>query len=195
MTQGERSGGDLRMAADALCPPAVSVIVRDVQWYCVHAKPRQETACERYCRDLLGLETFYPKLKRQKTLFGAKHWIIGPLFPRYLFCRMDLRTHYRAVRYAPEAVNIVSFGDRPVEVEQSIIDGLKSWASEPVNIISVTRQPKPGDWVEITDGPFRGLQAIFEREMSDSERVSILLTTLATRPGAIVNRSQVALVA
>ena len=40
-----------------------------------------------------------------------------------------------------------------------------------------------------------GLQAIFERETSDSEHISILLTILATRPRVVVSRSQVALVA
>lgn len=191
MIQG--GNGVLHVATNVLCP-AVPGVVCGGQWYCVHTKPGQEEACERYCRNLLGLETFYPRLKRQKTLFGTRRWVIGPLFPRYLFCRMDIRIHYRAVRYAPEAVNVVSFGDRPVEVESSIIDGLKSWASEPVNIISVTRQPKPGDCVEIIEGPLRGLQAVFEREMSDSERVSVLLTTLAIRPRAVVSRSQVVLV-
>ena len=80
-------------------------------------------------------------------------------------------------------------------MELSIIDGLKGWANEPANTIFVAQQPKSGDWVEITDGPFCSLQAICEREMSDSERVLFLLTTLDTRPRATVNCSRVALVA
>ncbi|MCX7915619.1 MAG: hypothetical protein N3A53_04880 [Verrucomicrobiae bacterium] len=38
---------------------------------------------------------------------------------------------------------------------------------------------RPGEVVEIQAGPLQGLQGIFERELSDKERVVILLDTLA----------------
>jgi len=58
----------------------------------------------------------------------------------------------------------------------------------------ITIQPvvlKPGNIVEIQEGPLRGLQGIFEREMSDSERVVILLDTLAKGARVQVSRESV----
>jgi transcriptional antiterminator RfaH len=37
---------------------------------------------------------------------------------------------------------------------------------------------KPGDAVKINEGPFCGLEAIFERKMKGSERVAVLLDIL-----------------
>jgi transcription antitermination factor NusG len=45
--------------------------------------------------------------------------------------------------------------------------------------------------VEIQEGPLRGLQGVFEREMSDAERVVVLLQTIATAARVQVPRDQV----
>jgi transcription antitermination factor NusG len=37
---------------------------------------------------------------------------------------------------------------------------------------------KPGDTVRIKEGPFLGLEAIFEKKMKGSERVAVLLEIL-----------------
>jgi len=56
-------------------------------------------------------------------------------------------------------------------------------------------QFKPGDVVEIQAGPLRGFQGVFEREMSDQERVVILLDTLATSTRVQISREQLEKVA
>ena len=53
------------------------------RWLCVHTRPRKEAGAERYCREVLGFDTFYPRLKHLKTIRRVKRWIVGPLFPRY----------------------------------------------------------------------------------------------------------------
>jgi transcriptional antiterminator RfaH len=165
-----------------------------MDWYCIHTKPQKESAVEFYIRRELALETYYPRLKRQKTIRRVKRWIIGPLFPRYVFCRLDLDTHYRGVRYAPAAIDFVTFGERPTAIGDDVINELKGWAADAVDIITIQPRLKCGDIVEITDGPLQGLRAIVERDMTDRERVTILLSTLAYQARAVVTRSQVALV-
>lgn len=164
-----------------------------MDWYCIHAKPKKEAAGELYLRERLGLETYYPRLKRRKTIRRIKRWVVEPLFPRYLFCRLDLEQHYRAVHYAPEVIGIVSFGDRPALVDEKVISQLKSWAGEAVDVVTIQPSLKSGDVVEIVDGPLRGLRAIVDRDMSDQERVSLLLSTLAYQAKVVLNRGQVAL--
>jgi len=165
-----------------------------MEWYCLHTKPRKELSVEQYCREVLSIETYYPQLKRQKIIRRVKRWVTGPLFPRYFFCRVNLGEHYRAVRYAPEVLDLVTFGDRPTVVDEAIITQLKSWAGDAVDVLTVTPGFRPGDHVEITEGPLRGLEAVFQQDLNGHDRVAILLSTLAHPTRVIVNRSALSLV-
>jgi transcriptional antiterminator RfaH len=160
------------------------------RWLCVHTRPRRESGAEQYCRDVLRLDTYYPKLKHLKTIRRVKRWVVGPLFPRYFFCRLNLAQSFRAVQYAPQVVGVVSFGGRPSPVDDAIIDHLRQWAGEAVDVVTVRPGFRPGDLVEIADGPLRGLQAVVLQEMSDHDRVAVLLSTLGCQARLIVSRSQ-----
>jgi len=160
------------------------------RWLCVHTRPRRETGAERYCRKVLKLDTYYPRLKRLKTIRRVKRWVVGPLFPRYFFCRLNLAQNFRAVQYAPQVIGVVSFGGRPTPVDDAIIDQIKQWAGEAVDIVTVRPGFRRGDLVEIADGPLRGLQAVVLQEMSDRDRVAVLLSTLGCQARLIVSRSQ-----
>ena len=70
-----------------------------MNWYCIHTKPKKEKLVEHYLLNELGLETYYPRLKRKKTIRRVRREVLEPLFPRYLFCRLDLAQSYRAGTY------------------------------------------------------------------------------------------------
>ena len=160
------------------------------RWLCVHTRPRRESGAEQYCREVLRLDTYYPRLKHLKTIRRVKRWVVGPLFPRYFFCRLNLAQSFRAVQYAPQVVGVVSFGGCPTPVDDAVIDHLKQWAGEAVDVVTVRPGFRPGDLVEIADGPLRGLQAVVLQEMSDRDRVAVLLSTLGCQARLIVSRSQ-----
>ena len=173
-----------------VAPSANEPLPNSTRWLCVHTRPRRELGAEQYCRESLGLDTYFPRLKRLKTIRRVKRWIVGPLFPRYFFCRLNLAQSFRAVQYAPQVVGVVSFGGHPTVVDESIIDQLKQWAGEAVDVVTVRPDFRPGDLVEISDGPLRGLQAVVLQEMSDRDRVAVLLSTLGCQARLIVSRSQ-----
>jgi len=50
----------------------------------------------------------------------------------------------------------------------------------------------PGQKVRIQDGPLQGLEAIFEREMSDRQRVVLLLQSVAYQARVVVHVDQIA---
>lgn len=159
-----------------------------MNWYAVHTKPRQESLAQTSLQRE-GIETFYPKLKRRKTIRRVRRWAVGPLFPNYIFAKFDVIQSGRFVKYANGVVKIVSFGGKPAIVEDAIITAITDHAEDNV----ITAGPpafKQGDRVEIQDGPLRGLQGIFEREMSDRDRVVILLETLAKGARVEVTRDQ-----
>ena len=159
----------------------------------MHAKPRQEAVA------LLSLqrekvETFFPRLRRKRTIRRVRKWVTGPLFPGYFFARFDPTQDGRLVRYANGVINVVSFGGQPAVVDDAIITAIKEHA--PTDIVTVPPSPlQPGDQVEIQTGPFRGFQGIFEREMSGQERVVILLEVLAKTTRVQVSREQLEKVA
>jgi transcriptional antiterminator RfaH len=106
--------------------------------------------------------------------WGRLSWSVVPLFPAYMFARFDLEANYYDVRYVSGVHGLVSAGKEPLVVPQNIIDEIKRRG---VNG-TVHLHDKPlgkGEPVRIVEGPFRGLEATFERYLSGAERAAILL--------------------
>lgn len=161
-----------------------------MKWYAVKTKPRQETLADLNLQRL-GVETFFPQLEQNKLIRRKRQTVIGPLFPGYLFAKLDLDAHYRAATYARGVQKVVAFGSTPAVVEEEIIDALKSRLHDGC-VFLPPQKFSPGQAVRIQEGPLGGLDAIFEREMSDHRRVALLLQTLSFRARVIVDMEQVA---
>jgi transcriptional antiterminator RfaH len=115
---------------------------------------------------------------------------VAPLFPGYLFARFNVVTHYRTVNYAHGVRRILAFGSVPMVVEDSIIVSIKERLQEDGEGLPGQRF-NPGQAVRIQGGVFQGLEAVFEREMSDRQRVMVLLQALSGRTRLIVDMAQV----
>lgn len=69
--------------------------------------------------------------------------------------------------YARGVRRIVEFGVTPVEVDIAMIDAIKNrMASPQVCVLEKPKELSIGQLVQIKDGPFVGLEAVFMREMS-----------------------------
>lgn len=117
--------------------------------------------------------------------------VTSPLFPRYLFCRADLTTHYRGLRYAPDAIDLVHFGTRPAVVSETLVAELKAWAGDAVDLITLQPSLKIGDRVEVIDGPMRGMSAIILHAEDERDRVAVLLSILQSEAQVLISRSQI----
>jgi transcriptional antiterminator RfaH len=83
----------------------------------------------------------------------------------------------KAARYAPGVRDFVKFGPRVAQVSEEVIEALVERC--PGGIAAVAMRPyRPGETIAIKEGPFAGLEAMFEREMADSERVAVLIEIL-----------------
>jgi transcriptional antiterminator RfaH len=161
-----------------------------MHWHCIHTRPQKEARVVAYLQETLALETYFPRLQRQKTIRRVRRVVTGPLFPRYLFCRFDLAQSFRAVRYGPDVIDLVTFGPKPAVVDDALIAGLKEWAGETVDIITLLPDLRAGDDVQVTDGPMQGLQAVILEERSDRDRVAVLLSILGAQVQMMISRSQ-----
>src|SRR4029077_19678854 len=87
--------------------------VGDLQrdWYVVYSKPHKEEQAQFHLR-MKGLDVFFPRLDLVRVSERRKRVI--PLFPNYLFVRIDLETEFHYVTWSPGVKRLVSFGDRPI---------------------------------------------------------------------------------
>jgi len=120
---------------------------------------------------------FLPWMRTRRRIGSRHQWVLVPLFPSYLFCRLDLVESGKAARYSPGVKDFLKFGSHIAEVGVEIITTLRDRCPEGVAQIEPP-QMKPGEPVRIKEGPFSGLEAIFERSLKGSERVAVLLEIL-----------------
>ncbi len=160
-----------------------------VSWYLIQAKTRQENLAESSIQRL-GAETFCPRFQSSKSN-RRKNQIDGkrPLFPGYLFVRMDISNEFRKVTHAHGVLRVVKFGSVPVVVEEKIIHSIRARDDNGLVVLSSSSSLKSGQIVHIAQGPFRGFEAIFEQALNGMERVALLLKTVTYQGRIVVDRN------
>jgi transcriptional antiterminator RfaH len=158
-----------------LCPQTYSVGDKQRDWYVVYSKPHKEEQAQFHLR-MKGLDVFFPRLDLLRVAEKRKRII--PLFPNYLFVRLHLPTEFHYVIWSPGVKRIVSFGDRPVPLDDDVVNFLKQ-QMDGDGVIQARSQLKPGQEVEIRGGPFDGLIAIIQDPPDAKGRVKILLKLLS----------------
>ncbi len=148
-----------------------------MHWYVIHTKPREER------RALFNLEQqqfdcYLPLLKVEKIRQRRLQCVEEPLFPRYLFIRLDMSDqgqNWATLRSTKGVSRLVMFGDRPARLEDDWVDGMRAMERQRQESPEVLFSP--GDKVRITEGPFVGLEGVFH--LKDAEqRVLILVEWL-----------------
>lgn len=160
-------------------------------WYAVQTKPRKEqVALANLSRQ--DYETFLPMISVQRRRRGRWREIAEPLFPGYLFTRLDLRLENTApIRSTRGVTGLVRFGGEPRPVPAGIIRGLQEAGAGRGGFIRPEQVLNAGDPVEIVAGPLAGLRGIFLAN-SGVERVQILLDLVGHGNRATVSRDQLA---
>jgi len=161
-----------------------------LKWYAIRIKVNRERDVEKRLRDL-RLEVFQPWMRTRRRIGSKFHWVQVPLFPGYIFCRLDMVLSGKAARYSPGVKDFLSFGSRIAEVGEDIIDALRERCPDGIAQIGSVLA-KPGDTVRINEGPFSGLEAIFEQKLKGSERVAVLLDILGRQTRIVLPSETIA---
>jgi transcriptional antiterminator RfaH len=145
-------------------------------WYLIHTKIRQErVALENLERQ--GFECFLPQINAEKLRRGALQVVQEALFPRYLFIRLGTGLESQSwspIRSTVGVSRLVTFGQIPAKINDELVADIRiKTDSSDVQL----RHFAPSEQVVVTDGPFVGVEAIYQ--MTDGEgRVMVLLNIM-----------------
>lgn len=144
--------------------------------YVIQTKPKKEEEAESYL-STRGVEMFSPLMETFVLRNGGMKKELKPLFPGYIFGKFDLEQNYPLVRWARGVKKILGFGSYPTPISEEIIETIKG-RTDTQGIVRVKHHIQPNDVVRIRTGPLKDLLGIFERWLSNRERVKILLNLI-----------------
>jgi transcriptional antiterminator RfaH len=145
-------------------------------WFLLQTKSRQESrAVENLERQ--GVDSFCPMVRVEKVSRGTRVVKQEVLFPGYLFVNFN-QTSVSAttVRSTRGVSHFVTCAGSPVMVPDTLIDQLQK-RTDINNQEIVSNLPQLGDQLEVIDGPFRGLNAVFT-EIDGNQRAVVLINLL-----------------
>jgi transcription antitermination factor NusG len=146
----------------------------NISWFALQVKPRHEKTTAEALRSK-GLEDFLPQYLAIRRWSDRIKRLEAPLFPRYVFCRFDLRNKLNVLT-TPGVVSILGVGKTPLAVAEAEITALRAIVQS-----HLPMQPWPflkiGQWVRLECGPLAGLEGIL-LEFKNLNRLIVSVTLL-----------------
>ncbi len=147
------------------------------RWYAVATQPKGEPRAEFNLRRQ-GFETWLPRIRRVVRHARRTEERTAPLFPGYLFVRLDPDVGpWRCINGTFGVRHLVSFGERPAPVPESFIDSLRDGADADGLLAPPQDHFRSGMPVQILAGPFADSVGTLVR-LSERDRVEILMNVL-----------------
>ena len=162
-------------------------------WYVIQTKPKREEEARSYL-STKGVEIFNPLMETFVPRKGRMSKELKPLFPGYIFGKFDLDQHYALVRWGKGVRKVLGFGECPTPVSEEVVGIIKE-KTDTQGIVELDHHFEANDVIRIKTGPLKDLLGIFERWISDSERVRILLNLMGYQPAIEIHCSMVEKVA
>jgi transcriptional antiterminator RfaH len=126
-------------------------------WYVIYTKPRHEKKVAKYLQDL-EIQNYLPTLKTLKIWTGKKKNVILPLFPSYVFVKLESIKNYFESLHVPGVLNYVRMGNQIAGINETIIQKLQTiiLKSSSSGLSVSTEHFSPGCILNIQAGPFSG---------------------------------------
>jgi transcription antitermination factor NusG len=148
------------------------------QWYAVKVQSNCEYIVEQSLK-LKNITHFLPSYKTLSKRTDRKKTITRPLFPGYLFIKIDFYSKMRLqVLQTPKVVHIISFSNKPSPIDEKIINSLKIVTGSDENVIKPHPLIKKGKEVQVISGPFKGATGLLEKTDLQQNRLIIQIIFL-----------------
>lgn len=163
-------------------------------WYVVQTQVNAEAKA---ARNLLrqGFEIYLPRYLKRRSHARKVDKVATPLFPRYLFVRIDMATQrWRSIQSTFGVSHLVTNGPDPAPIAQNVLGSLRAREDEN-GFIKMDRRPpfSLGEKVRVLAGAFTDNLGLFDG-MGDHDRVAILLDLLGRKVRVSMDADMVAAV-
>jgi transcription antitermination factor NusG len=149
-------------------------------WFAVRVKSRCEKVVALMAQSR-GFQEFLPVYRSRRRWSDREQEVELPLFPGYLFCRMDPQRRLPLLTI-PGVVQIVGIGKTPAPVDDAEIAAIQAAVQS-----GLSAEPWPfleaGDRVRLAAGPLAGLEGILVG--SDKQQRIVVTVTLLHRSVAV----------
>jgi transcriptional antiterminator RfaH len=161
-------------------------------WYVVQTQVNAEAKA---ARNLVrqGFEIYLPRYLKRRSHARKIEKIAAPLFPRYLFVRIDMATQrWRSIQSTFGVSRLVCNGPDPAQVAEQVLGSLKAREDES-GYIKLDQRPKfaLGEKVRVLTGVFAENLGLFDG-LADRDRVAILLDLLGRKVRVSIEADMVA---
>ncbi|MFA6180434.1 MAG: transcription termination/antitermination NusG family protein [Candidatus Methylopumilus sp.] len=129
-----------------------------------------------------GFEIYVPRYLKRRSHARRIETVAAPLFPRYLFVRVDIATQrWRSIQSTFGVSHLVANGPDPIPVQRDVLGLLKAREDEN-GFIKLDWRPKfsLGEKVRVLAGVFADNFGLFDGS-GDRDRVAILLDILGRK--------------
>jgi transcription antitermination factor NusG len=131
----------------------------ELAWYALAVVPRKEKATAKALR-AKGYEDFLPLYAERRRWSDRVQTVELPLFPGYVFCRLDARYRLPVLKMG-SVMSIIGLGNQPQAIPDSEITALQTVCRAGIHAV-----PCPyltaGSKVKIGHGPLAGIEGILE---------------------------------
>jgi transcription antitermination factor NusG len=151
-------------------------------WYVINTKPKKEFHVEKMFQEG-GIKVYNPKYRE-----GSR---VKSFFPGYEFIFFSYPDQFKLVKYTRGVKRIVGNDEGPIPLDEQVILEMK--AREVDGFIEFSKHglaPSIGDEIEVAEGPLKGLRGIFKKDLSDRDRVLILLNYVSYQGQLLIEKKK-----
>tara|TARA_B110000438_G_scaffold243170_1_gene243091 strand:+ start:649 stop:1161 length:513 start_codon:yes stop_codon:yes gene_type:complete len=152
-------------------------MTNEMQWFLLQTKVKQEQrAAENLERQ--DVVSFCPMIRVDKISRGRRAEVLDVLFPGYLFVQLgESSVSTTAVRSTRGVSHFVTSAGAPIKVPQGLVEQLRQRVTADADVV-MSQLPKSGAKMQVIDGPFKGLNAVFT-EPDGNNRAIVMVTLLS----------------
>lgn len=146
-------------------------------WYALSTRARHEKRVQEQLAQR-GLESYLPRVKRERQWSDRRKMVEFPLFPGYVFCRVKLDELPRALM-VPGVAAVVRQNGVPSPVSEGELENVRRFVTALAEM-GPAPEPEPleaGQTVRVMHGPFEGIEAVVV-ERRGRRRVLVGLRTI-----------------
>lgn len=161
------------------------------QWYVAHTKAHEENKALFHLQRQ-GFQTYLPRYRKSRRHARRVETVVCPLFPRYLFIRMDVAcTQWRSVASTVGVSHLICRDGVPARVPDSVIAEITA-REDAEGYVHVNEDVslRTGQAVVVVDGPLASSTGFFEA--CSDRRVLVLLDFLGRQVRANLSKEALA---